>query len=179
MKPAVAGKDDFECRDKFEVIACFGSFGLTDARKNQWFDSSTDLHKFQAFSGDERYQASTYGEKTISISSWTIINGIIWNNGPSVFQVKEQIDSISNEDVSKTKKVLTESLIEETKPVVTGDKWGWISKSKKKLLIGFFSGNFALSGFWFNKKKSTIFCLSTHQQVLLRARGSWWTNWNL
>ena len=54
-KPVVPVKVDIACSAKSEVIASYGMFGLTresDARKNQGFDLSINLHNFQAFGRD-------------------------------------------------------------------------------------------------------------------------------
>ena len=48
MKPVVAVKDDFACRDKSKVLALFWSFRTTEFQirgKNQWFNMSMDFQK--------------------------------------------------------------------------------------------------------------------------------------
>ena len=65
---------------------------------------------------------------------------------------KESIDI-----VFKTKNFLIEVWIEEMKPVVVGDRWGWVWESRKKSSEDVVSGNFELSGFWCNEQNQRFF----------------------
>ena len=62
----------------------------SDGRQNQWFCLSADLNKFQCFGRDQGggYQASRYGELTVSISKWNVITRILWNIGRPILQCK-------------------------------------------------------------------------------------------
>ena len=90
--------------------------------KTPWFVLSIDFHKFQVFGRDQdgRYQASSYGELRVSISRWNNMNSIIWNNGRSVFQCK-----------TLNKNFIIETLMKEMKPIVMGNKGGWVWMSRK------------------------------------------------
>ena len=56
-----------------------------------------------------------------------------------------------------TKKLFIDTLMEEMKPVVMGNKWGWVWMSRKKIFERFFSGDFALSGLWCHEQKQRFF----------------------
>ena len=55
-----------------------------------------------------------------------------------------------------TKKLFIDTLMEEMKPVVMGNKWGWVWMSRKKIWT-FFLGDFALSGLWCHEQKQRFF----------------------
>ena len=55
-----------------------------------------------------------------------------------------------------TKKLFIDTLMEEMKPVVMGNKWGWVWISRKKYLNVFF-GDFAPSGLWCHEQKQRFF----------------------
>ena len=50
------------------------------------------------------------------------MNSIIWNIGMSVIQCKQQNRQYYHREIFTTLKLFTETLIEEMKPIVIGDK---------------------------------------------------------
>ena len=90
--------------------------------KSQGFDLTKDIHKSQIFGRDQdgRYQASSYGKLRVS----NIIKCKIWNIGSSVFQSKEQNREKHHQECFDNYKVSIETLIEEMKSLVMGDKRG-------------------------------------------------------
>ena len=108
--------------------------------KDQWFDLSIVFHKFHVFGRDQdgRYQASSYGELRVSISRWNIINSIIWNFGKPVIQCKEQNRQYYHQDCYPTETLFIEVLKEEMRPIVMGDRGGWVRLSRKNCDRSFF-----------------------------------------
>ena len=73
MEPVVKEKDDFCCRYKSKTLAHFGIIGLPRfswKRKNQGFNLSIGIKKFQAFTKhyDGKYEASICEELLVSNS---------------------------------------------------------------------------------------------------------------
>ena len=72
MKPVVADKHDFECRNSSKIKACFGFFGKSRLRYEEKINDLTYqpnfFLKFQAFGRyqDGRFQAPTHGEVKVS-----------------------------------------------------------------------------------------------------------------
>ena len=107
--------------------------------KIQWFDLLIDLHQFQAFGRDYggRHPASSYGELRVSISRLNIINSIIWNIGKSMQEKNRQ----------KIHRSFWLRPWWKRKPVVMGETWGWVWRSRKTIMKRIFFGKFGPSGF--------------------------------
>ena len=137
MNPLIAVTDNFACRNKSKLKTFVGVFHLLKFRckKNQWFDLSVEFQKLQLFGRDRerRYEASIYGELRVSISRWNTINSILWNIGRPVFQCWEQNRQHYHRDCFPTRKTFIESLIKEMKPIVMGEKEGWVWTSRKDI----------------------------------------------
>ena len=117
--------------------------------KNHCFDFSIGFHKFSAIGSDQYGNLRPIRRLKCFSFEWNIINSPFWNIGTSMFQCKEQncqkffawqcygVDK----NVSTTEKILVTTLIEERKPLVKGDNWGWV----------WMSGNINIGGYFFRK----------------------------
>ena len=119
MKTAVAVKDDFACRDKSKVVADVGIFGLS---RFGCEEKITDLI-CKSISTSLKFSAETrlgriefqYRDEIIKIALFGKSKGQCSN-------ARNKIDNCSIENISKTENFLIDTLIEEMKPVVIGDK---------------------------------------------------------
>ena len=94
---------------------------------------------------DTDKQDLQYWDETIFIALFGISEGQYTN-------ARKKINTISIENICTTKNFRIETLMEEMKPVVKGDKWGRVGKSRKINKKWFYFGNFRLSGFWWNEQ---------------------------
>ena len=87
---------------------------------------------------------------------------------------RNKINNFSIENVLRNKKLLTENLIEEMKPIVMFDKWGWVLLSRKKFESFFWK--LRTIGILMQRTKATVFRLNAPLQVLCFRLNSWWRN---
>ena len=124
----------------------------SNARKNQWVELSTDLHKLYNFGRDQdgRYQASSCGEWRASISRWNIKNSFIWNIRLLVIQRRGKVWQFPLR-LFFQRKIFHWDL--DRKNEACSYEWQMkvsLNVEKRNLKRCFF-GSFGLSGFWSNE----------------------------